>query len=360
MRQVDLTHRGAELLHGLDGTVHGRHNVRVGVLEVIGARHTEPDALQVALEGGVIVWHRLHSRTGITPVGAGYGLQHQGRVSDSARHGPGMVQTPAQGDDTGTTDTAVGRLEPNNAAERCRVTYRAASVAASGERHHMRRQSGARARARPAWKHRRIPWIARRPKHFHTAGGKFDSVEFAEADGTSPPQARRHGRILGSDVAGHHFGRRRGGHALHVVNILVGHRDAVQRTAIAAAADLDLSRLRRGQGMLGTDVKVGDQIAIQRVNTLQQRVYNLHWRELARPQQWSKFSHIQKTQFGIGHDRSPLFWPGMLCKATLSYHRIQPPLEWCTISSEDLLSPLTWGEGAQDIATNTRNSIWRR
>src|SRR5207244_7267370 len=128
-----------------------------------------------------------------------HGLQHQGQVSNRTGHGPGMVEAPAQGDDTGTTDTAVGRLEPNNAAERCRVTYRAASVAASGERHHMRRQSGARARARPAWKHRRIPWIARRPTQFHTAGGKIGSVELAEADGTRSPQTHRYGPILGRD-----------------------------------------------------------------------------------------------------------------------------------------------------------------
>src|SRR5262245_60067173 len=127
-----------------------------------------------------------------------------------------MVETPAQGNNAGTADAAVGRFEPDNTAERRRVAYRTASVATGSEGHHMRCQSGARARARAAWKHRRIPRIARVAKYLHTAGGKFDGVEFAEADGTSLSQACRHSRIFRSDVAGHYFGRRCGGHALHI------------------------------------------------------------------------------------------------------------------------------------------------
>src|SRR5262245_19201014 len=100
-----------------------------------------------------------------------------------------MVEAPAQGDDTGTADTAIGWLEPDNAAERRRVAYRTTRVAAGREGYHMRCQGGARARTRPAWKHRRIPRIARRSKYLHTAGGKFDGIEFAEADGTGLPQA---------------------------------------------------------------------------------------------------------------------------------------------------------------------------
>src|SRR5262249_3604733 len=226
-----------------------------------------------------------------------------------------------------TADAAVGWLEPRNTAERRWVAYRATGVTASREGHHMRRQSGTRARARPAWKHGGIPWIARVAKDVHTTGGKFDSIEFAKADGTGLPQARRHGRILSSDIAGHHFRCRRGRQALHVINVLVRHWDTVQRPAIAAAADVDLSRLRRSQGVLGTDMEIGNQIAIQRVNTLQQCVHYLHWREFTHSQQRRKFSHIQKAQVGIGHGYSPLLRPGMFYEGTLSYHRIQPPLE---------------------------------
>src|SRR5262245_37197902 len=103
-----------------------------------------------------------------------------------------MVETPAQGDNASTADAAVGRFEPDNTAERRRITYRTPRVTAGSEGHHMRRQGGARARARPAWKHRCIPRIARVAKHLHTARGKFDGVEFAEADGASLSQARRY------------------------------------------------------------------------------------------------------------------------------------------------------------------------
>src|SRR5262249_14413334 len=105
------------------------------------------------------------------------------------------------------------------------------------------------------------------------------------------------------------------------------HWNAVQRTTIATAADVDFSRLRRGQGVLCTDMEIGNQITIQRVNPLQQRVHYLHWREFTRPQQRSKFSHIEKAQFSIGHDHSSLRRPEMLYEGRLSYHRIQSLLE---------------------------------
>src|SRR5262249_52289588 len=99
-----------------------------------------------------------------------------------------MVEAPAQGNDPSTTDATVGRFEAHNAAERRRVAYGPARAAAGGEAPHMCRRGWARAGARPAWKHGRIPRIARVAKYLHTAGGKFDGVEFAEADGTGLPQ----------------------------------------------------------------------------------------------------------------------------------------------------------------------------
>ena len=63
-----------------------------------------------------------------------------GRVSHGTRHGPGVVEAPAQGDDTSPTNTTVGWLEPDNAAERGRVTYGTTGITAGGERYHVRGQ----------------------------------------------------------------------------------------------------------------------------------------------------------------------------------------------------------------------------
>src|SRR5262249_46357933 len=86
-------------------------------------------------------------------------------------HGPGVVEAPTERDDTSPANAAVCWLEPDNATERGRVAYRTTGIAASGERYHVRCQRCTRARAGAAWKHGRVPRVARDAKHLQAGGG---------------------------------------------------------------------------------------------------------------------------------------------------------------------------------------------
>src|SRR5262245_17672289 len=121
-----------------------------------------------------------------------------------------MVEAPTEWDDASPANAAVRWLESDNAAERGRVAYRTTGIAASGERYHVRRQRCTRARAGTTWKHGRVPRVARDAKHLHAAGGKFDGIEFAQADDTSVSQARGYGAVLRRDVARHELRACRG------------------------------------------------------------------------------------------------------------------------------------------------------
>src|SRR5262245_5862926 len=136
-------------------------------------------------------------------IGSSHSLEHQGPVSHSTCHRPGMVEAPTKGDDASPTNAAVCRLEPDNAAERGGVTDGTTGIATGGERDQMRCQCCTRSRTGAAWKHGCVPRVARYAKDLHAAGSEFNGIEFAEADGPGVPQARSPGAVLRRHVASH-------------------------------------------------------------------------------------------------------------------------------------------------------------
>ena len=78
--------------------------------------------------------HRLGRRGRVAVVATGDGVQQRRRVPDVARERPDLVERAGEGDDPVAADPAVGRLEPDDAAQRRRLADRAAGVGADRQR----------------------------------------------------------------------------------------------------------------------------------------------------------------------------------------------------------------------------------
>ena len=76
--------------------------------------------------------------------------------------GPILVERGSEGEQAVAGHAAVGRLQPDDAAERCGLANRPAGVGAERQRHHACRHGGRRSAARPARRAILRPGIARR------------------------------------------------------------------------------------------------------------------------------------------------------------------------------------------------------
>ena len=88
-------------------------------------------------------------------------LERQRRVAHRAGDRPDLVERGGEGDQAVARHPAVGRLEPDHAAERRRLADRAAGVGAERQRHAAGRHRRRRAAARAAGHRVEVPGIAR-------------------------------------------------------------------------------------------------------------------------------------------------------------------------------------------------------
>ena len=159
MRQADLLdgragrlERGHRLADaGLDAGLHPGHEVlaRAGR----AACHGAPPAASSSEDGRAarVAGHRLGRRGRVAIVATGDRVEQRRRVAGVAGERPDLVERAGERDDAVAADPAVGRLHPDDPAQRRRLADRAAGVGADRERrvegrHRRRRAAAAAAR----------------------------------------------------------------------------------------------------------------------------------------------------------------------------------------------------------------------
>src|SRR5215831_20529816 len=91
----------------------------------------------------------------------GNGLKHMSNIFNGARHRSTMVERPTERREPVTAHPAVGRLEPDDAAESRGVTYRAGRIFAERAQTEPAGHRGTGTGTGSAGDVFRVPWIAR-------------------------------------------------------------------------------------------------------------------------------------------------------------------------------------------------------
>ena len=175
---------------------------------------------------------RLVRRGGVGAIGAGDHRQRQRRVLDRARERADLIERRREGQQAVARHAAVGRLEPDDAAERRRLADRPAGVGAERERHLRRADGGRRAAARSARRARQRPGIAHRPERrvlVRRAHRELVAVGLADDHRAGGLEPLDDGGVVGRHVGVEDLRRRGGPHAAHAEVVL--DRDRARRPA---------------------------------------------------------------------------------------------------------------------------------
>ncbi len=170
---------------------------------------------------------------GILRIGTLHGIVGERQISRRSRQRAEMIEAGDKGEGARARKPAVGRLQPEQAAERGRDADRAVGVRAQRERHEPACDRAARTARRAARHVRSVMRIARGAVVHVLAGevvGVLAHVERADENGAGRLQARderrigRGGRPVAVDLGA---GQRR--QARHVEQVLDGKRHAGER-----------------------------------------------------------------------------------------------------------------------------------
>ena len=135
MRQLALADLGAELADQGEVALEDLGDAGLDPLGLVGevAGDADPQAVEVGARGQLDP--RLDPDAGrVARVGALHLAQQQGGVGDVAGQWPALVERGGEGDHAVARDRPVGRLQPDDPAERRRLADRAARVGADRPR----------------------------------------------------------------------------------------------------------------------------------------------------------------------------------------------------------------------------------
>ena len=164
VRQLDVAHRRAKLGEDAHALVERRAHVRIDAAREHARRHADPQALQVAAEHsaenfGTARAAAVASR-GSAPL---IDLETERGILDRSRERPDLIERRGERDEPEARDAAVGRLHPDDAAERGRLANRSAGVRSERDRRHARRHRDRRSAARSARRPVERPRVADGP-----------------------------------------------------------------------------------------------------------------------------------------------------------------------------------------------------
>ena len=209
-----------------------------GALDAVLLGNADPQALDVGIaRGGGEVRHGERRRRRILGIVAGHALQQQRAVLDRARERTRLVERAGKRHHAPARAAAVGRLQPDDAAERRRLADRAAGVGAGAARHHVGRDHGRRA-ARRAARHQlavvapllpRVLDAAEVARHVRRAHGELVEVGLADHDRARLPQVGGHRALILRHEAFEDVRAGRGLHALGAEQVLDGERHAFEQ-----------------------------------------------------------------------------------------------------------------------------------
>ena len=185
-----------------------------------------------------------------------------------------LVETAGEGHQPKAAHSAVGRLQPGDAAESGRAADGPARIGADGKRGHARGDAGGRATAGAAGNSREVPRIVRGVEGrvlVRAAHGELVHVRLADEHGVGRLQTGDHGGIVGrAEVLQHprSAGRRL---ALRAENVFHSHGQSAQAAdgPAGGAAAIDLFRSREGR--LRIDAEKGPYAAVVPLDLLKIR-----------------------------------------------------------------------------------------
>ncbi len=189
-RQLDLLDAIAEALHEL------REGVLRVVVEAIPVRRLHEAERRwnrrLLRRDGAIRRGRAHARLELALVVRDARFQQQRDVIDRASEQTDRVEGLRDPRHPAPRDQTARRLEPVDAAVRCRSHRRSARLAAERQRHHPDRDGGRGAAGRPA---RRVRGIVRVPRLARRSAREFGGDRLAHDDGAGAAQQRDDGGV---------------------------------------------------------------------------------------------------------------------------------------------------------------------
>src|SRR6266849_5339633 len=209
----------------------------------------------------------------------GQDLQYEGCVFHGSRHGADVVERPGQRRDTKETDAAVGGFQPDDAAKSGGDADRTAGIRTERTGAQPRGYGYTRAAAGAARIALHVPGVID-PAEIRTGcdGGELVHVELAQQHGAGRVQPLDHRRVISRDLVFEHLGAARGFAARGGDDVFVSERNAVERTAIGATADLVFGYLRLAQRPLGGHGDIAIKLGIERLDAVEVSLRDLHWR----------------------------------------------------------------------------------
>ena len=201
-------------------------------------------------------------------------------------------------------DAPVGGLEPDDAAQRGRISDRARGVGADGRHAHARGHGHRRSAAGAAGYPVAVPGVTRgavERVHPVASLGPLVHVGLAQAHGAGLPQPAHHRGVEVRLPVRKRLGAGGGAHPPGCVIVLDGNRDSVKRAAVAAGADLLFRRGRLFQGALRSRRQVRAQERVQPLNALDIELRQRHRRHLAAANLRGHFADAQGRQVVLDH-----------------------------------------------------------
>ena len=246
MRNVDIA-VGAERR---GDAVDGRDGLRGLALEIAaGDRDAQAGDAFVQVRHGR--FGRAIGADGVVGVETLHSVVSQRQIAHGARKRPDMIEARHERECPRAAEPPIGRLEPENAAQRRRHPDRTVGVRAERQRHQAAADGGARAARRTAGHAVEIVRIARRAVVDVLAGevvGVFAHVERADQDGAGRLQPLDQRRIaLSRRPIAVDFGAGECRQAGHVEQVLDRERHAGQRRKLLALRPCRIERLRAGK-----------------------------------------------------------------------------------------------------------------
>jgi hypothetical protein len=234
--QADFNHLRAEFLVFGDGGIDTHRHVAGQAFTEKFARQADLQAVQRFVQIAAIVFLGAIQAGRVTLVETGHGIQQQRAVFRRTSHRAGLIQAGGVGDHAVTRHHAVSRLDAADAAERCRLTDRAAGVGAGGRwcqpRGHCRsRAAGAAARYGVL-----IPRVFHRAEKRVFVGrahSEFVHVQLAENHRAGRIELADHVCIVRCDKVVEHLRAAGSAPAVGSENVFVRNRNACQRAGIA-------------------------------------------------------------------------------------------------------------------------------
>jgi hypothetical protein len=114
------------LFHALE---HDRRGARRALFDV-AARHADHHTFHVFAQRASVIDDRRAARSRILRIVPGDRIEHMCQVFDHARHGPAVIQRPAQRRQPVAAHASVSRLQPRHAAKRRRIANRPGRILA--------------------------------------------------------------------------------------------------------------------------------------------------------------------------------------------------------------------------------------